>query len=61
MYPLLPIELLQKQEEKEIEKSVLPIVDEQPPKVQNIKPIRKSPVIDVFYKQMHIVGKIYLY
>ncbi|VVC25407.1 Hypothetical protein CINCED_3A004152 [Cinara cedri] len=56
MYPLLPIEILQKQEAKEVEKSVLPIiVDEQPPKVQNIKPIKKSPVIDVFYKEMHIV------
>lgn len=61
MYPLMPIELTQKQEAKEMEKSDLPIVDEQPPKVKIFKPIRKSPVIDVFYKEMHIVGKIYLY
>jgi len=34
------------------------MVDEQPPTVHNIKPIRKSPVIDIFYKEMHFVGKM---
>lgn len=71
MYPLLPIELLHSQESKKIDdslsakkeqskqQSTLVMVDEQPPKVQDIKPIRKSPVIDIFYKEMHFVGKIF--
>lgn len=72
MYPLLPIELLQTQESSKIEqdgllsvkeeqnnhKPTLVVVDELPPKVQNINLIKKSPVIDVFYKEMHFVGKI---
>lgn len=72
MYPLLPIELLQtletekvlkedplseKKEESKL-KPTLIMVDEQPPKVKDIKPVRKSPVIDVFYKEVHFVGKI---
>ncbi|KAL4148278.1 hypothetical protein QTP88_002555 [Uroleucon formosanum] len=69
MYPLIPIELLQTQEATKIEedssftakkeqnehKPTLVVVDEQPPKVQNINVIKKSPVIDVFYKEMHFV------
>jgi len=71
MYPLVPIELLQTQEATKMEdssftgkkeqnehKPTLVVVDEQPPKVQNINVIKKSPVIDVFYKEMHFVGKI---
>lgn len=74
MYPLVPIELLQTQEASKIEedssftakkeqnqnehKPTLVVVDEQPPKVQNINVIKKSPVIDVFYKEMHFVGKM---
>lgn len=72
MYPLLPIEILQNQEFKKVDEdgslaakkeqskqqSTLVMVDEQPPKVQDIKPIKKSPVIDIFYKEMHFVGKI---
>lgn len=72
MYPRLPIELLQNQESKKIDdsfsakkeqskqQSTLVVVDEQPPKVQDIKLISKSPVIDIFYKEMHFVGKIFL-
>lgn len=33
------------------------VVEELPPKVQDIKPITKSPVIDIFYRDMHVVGK----
>ncbi|XP_060879577.1 prosaposin-like isoform X2 [Metopolophium dirhodum] len=69
MYPLVPIDLLQTQEATKIEedssitakkeqnehKPTLVVVDEQPPKVQNINVIKKSPVIDVFYKEMHFV------
>jgi len=72
MYPIIPIELLQSQEATKIEendsstvkkeqnehKPTLVVVDEQPPKIQNINVIKKSPVIDVFYKEMHFVGKI---
>jgi len=72
MYPLVPIDLLQTQEATKIEednsftvkneqnehKPTLVVVDEQPPKVQNINVFKKSPVIDVFYKEMHFVGKI---
>lgn len=67
MYPLIPI-FLQTQEASEIkideptaktdqskQNSVLVMVDEQPPTVHNIKPIGKSPVIDMFYKEMHFV------
>lgn len=69
MYPVIPIELLQTQQSKKIEdgspanieqnkqQTTLVVVDEQPPKIQDIKSIRKSPVIDVFYKEMHFVGK----
>jgi len=39
-------------------KPTLLVVDEQPRKVQNINVIKKSKVIDVFYKEMHFVGKI---
>ncbi|XP_008187613.1 uncharacterized protein LOC100169068 isoform X1 [Acyrthosiphon pisum] len=69
MYPLVPIDLLQTQEATKIEedgsytakkeqddhKPTLVVVDEQPPKVENINVIKKSPVIDVFYKEMHFV------
>ncbi|XP_027843877.2 prosaposin isoform X2 [Aphis gossypii] len=69
MYPIIPIELLQSQEATKIEendsstvkkeqnehKPTLVVVDEQPPKIQNINVIKKSPVIDVFYKEMHFV------
>lgn len=72
MYPLVPIDLLQTQESSKIEedssstakkdqnehKPTLVVVDEQPPKVQNINVFKKSPVIDVFYKELHFVGKI---
>jgi len=72
LYPLVPLDLLQTQEATKIEedssitakkeqnehKPTLVVVDEQPPKVQNINVIKKSPVIDVFYKEMHFVGKI---
>jgi len=62
MYPIIPIELLQSQEATKIEenehKPTLVVVDEQPPKIQNVNVIKKSPVIDVFYKEMHFVGKI---
>jgi len=72
MYPLIPIELLQSQEsikteqdssftakkEQNEHKPTLVVVDEQPPKVQNINVIKKSPIIDIFYKEMHFVGKI---
>jgi len=34
------------------------VIDEQPPKVKNIDVTKKSPVIDVFYKDFHFVGKI---
>lgn len=62
MYPLLPIEFLLKEDSKNVDKSVIPIiVDEQPPKIKKIKPINKSPVIDVFYKEVHFVRKIYFY
>jgi len=39
-------------------KPTLLMVDEQPRKVQNINVTKKSEVIDVFYKEMHFVGKI---
>eukprot|EP00102_Acyrthosiphon_pisum_P020690 XP_016657900.1 PREDICTED: prosaposin-like [Acyrthosiphon pisum] len=69
MYPLVPIDLLQTQEAIKIEedssftakkeqnehKPTLVMVDEQPPKVQNIDVPKKSVVIDVFYKEMHFV------
>uniref|UniRef100_A0A2H8TIU9 Sulfated glycoprotein 1 n=1 Tax=Melanaphis sacchari TaxID=742174 RepID=A0A2H8TIU9_9HEMI len=69
VYPLIPIELLQSQETTKIEKDssftakkeqnenkpTLVVVDEQPPKIQNINVVKKSPVIDVFYKEMHFV------
>jgi len=72
MNPLVPIDFLQTQEAIKIEKDssftakkeqnehkpILVEVDEQPPKVQNINVIKKSAVIDVFYKKMHFVGKI---
>lgn len=74
MFPLLPIDLIQPQETKQIkedslfsamneqskQKPTLVIVDEQPPKIQDIKLIKKSPVIDVFYKETHFVGKLLL-
>jgi len=72
MYPLVPIDLLQTQEAIKIEKDssftaekeqnehkpTLVVVDKQPPKVQNINVTKKSAVIDVFYKEMHFLGKI---
>lgn len=65
MYPLIPADILQSQKALNIEDSstvqnkqnpTLVVVDEQPPKIQDIKSIQKSPVIDVFYKEMHLVG-----
>lgn len=72
MFPLLPIELLPTQENLKTENKdlsdavtqqskhnpTLVVVDEQPPKMQDIKPVKKSPVIDLFYNGMHLVGKI---
>lgn len=72
MNPLIPIDLAQKTKqikedssfnsmnEQSKQKPSLVIVDEQPPKVKNIKPIKKSPIIDVFYKELHFVGKLHL-
>lgn len=74
MYPLLPINLRQSLENKPIkedspfntkneqinQKPTLIIVDEQPPKIQDIKLINKSPKIDLFYEEMHFVGKLHL-
>lgn len=74
MFPLIPLELLETEEELDAEKEkssdstieqskhnpTLVVVDEQPPKMQNIKPIMKSPVIDMFYNNLHVVGKIRL-
>lgn len=72
MYPLLPIELLQTLDTEKVlkedplsakieeskQKPTLVMVDEQPPKIKDIaKPIGKSPVIDVFSKDIHLVGK----
>lgn len=75
MYPLLPIDLTQQLEIKQKnignnqfiaknelsnQKPTLVIVDEQPPKVQDIEPMKKSPSIDLFYEKMHVVGKLLL-
>lgn len=71
MFPIIPIEFLQTPEATKIkedesiskidqnkQKSIVVTVDEQPPTIHNIEPIKKSPVIDVFYKEMHFVCKI---
>ncbi|XP_060857107.1 prosaposin-like isoform X2 [Metopolophium dirhodum] len=67
MYPLVPIDFLLTQKAIKIEENStftakkeqnepnLVVVDEQPSKVQNINVIKKSAVIDVFYKEMHFV------
>lgn len=74
MYPLLPIGLTRKLENMQSnedgqfnannklhnQKPTLVIVDEQPPKVQDIELIKKSPTIDLIYEEMHVVGKLHL-
>lgn len=70
MFPLIPNYLLQIPKAVHIEEVDLPqrkqdkqnptlvVVDEQPPKVHDIRPIQNSPVIDIFYKEIHFTGKI---
>lgn len=72
MFPLLPVDLLQTQEslrtdddsllaakkEQNNQKPVL-VVDELPPKVLDINFVKKSPVINMIYKEIHVVGMIF--
>lgn len=71
MFPLLPIELIQKQEATKLEEGGSPnvnqeqfipipslvVVDEQPPKVKDIKPINLSPAIEMSFMEAHFIGK----
>lgn len=73
MFPLIPNYILQipsamhneevgsSRNKQDKQNPTLVVVDEQPPKVQDIKPIQKSPIIDIFYKEMHFVGMIHFY
>lgn len=62
MFPLIRVDLIQSPsaiKDEEVSKKSAILIDEQPPKVINVKqPTKKSPIIDLFYKDMHVVGKI---
>lgn len=61
MFPLVLTEYLQQPNsvKEEISKKSGILIDEQPPKyIDHKESVLKSPVIDVFYKKMHVVGKI---
>lgn len=68
MFPILPVDLIQTQEDMESASSLtakqdqnnqklMLVVDKQSSNVLDSKPANKTPIIDLFYKKMHVVGK----
>lgn len=71
MFPLLPVDLLEEHESVKTDddslftvnkmqnnqKPVL-VVEELPPKVHDIKYVKKSPVIDIIHSDIHVIGMI---